>query len=446
MAGDQIRYDLLVQEALRGVVRKVLTDAARDGLPGDHYFHIEFHTAAPGVRLSDRMRERFPDRMTIILQHTFWNLTVGEEAMEVGLSFGGVEERVRVPFQAITGFFDESVQFGLRFEVEDAPRRREAPAAEAGSRPVLPPDLTEVFLPTRAAAGGYRLRYVPNVLATARVHYVDAKSGIDQWETLAVRAPMPGELATDPWDGADVASAAPDVVRQPEAGAGFGALPGAATRWKTYQGWQKSLEEWIYRTRSLTAFRCPALKLVSRPGEAEGDFRARVALALREQRDVEVEGLRKKYEAKVTALTDKIRAAEERVAREQSQATQAKVSSTLSWGAAILGAILGKGKLASAGTVGRATTAARGMGRSAKEKEDVARAEENVDVLKARLDALQTEIADAIGKIQGGTDASALEVLAVKVAPRKGDLSAGTVCLAWVPHRVNPDGTLESVA
>ncbi|MFO0932703.1 MAG: DUF87 domain-containing protein [Planctomycetota bacterium] len=323
---------------------------------------------------------------------------------------------------------------------------REAPAAAAGARPVLPPDLTEVFLPARAAAGGYRLQYVPNVLATARVHYVDPKSGIDQWETLAVRAAVPGDLATDPWDAADVAPSAPDVVRQPEAGAGFGALPGAATRWKTYQGWQKALEEWIYRTRSLTAFRCPALRLVSRPGEAEGDFRARVAQTLREQRDVEVEVLRKKYEAKVTTLTDKIRAAEERVAREQSQATQAKVSTTLSWGAAILGAILGKGKLASAGTVGRATTAARGLGRSAKEKEDVARAEENVDVLKARLDDLQAEIADAIGKIQGGSDASSLEVLSVKVAPRKGDLSAGTVCLAWVPHRVNPDGTLESVA
>lgn len=135
MPGDQIRYDLLVQEALRGVVRKVLADAARDGLPGEHYFHIEFQTAAPGVRLSDRMRERFPERMTIILQHTFWNLAVTDEAMEVGLSFGGVEERVRVPFAALTGFFDESVQFGLRFEVEDAPKRREAPAPQPAAKP-----------------------------------------------------------------------------------------------------------------------------------------------------------------------------------------------------------------------------------------------------------------------------------------------------------------------
>lgn len=135
MGDDLIRYDLLVQEALRGVVRRVLANAARDGLPGTHYFHVEFLTAAPGVRLSDRMRERFPDRMTIILQHHFWDLEVTEEALEVGLSFGGVSERVRVPFAAVTGFFDESVQFGLRFEVEEG-GDKSAPAEHQDEKPL----------------------------------------------------------------------------------------------------------------------------------------------------------------------------------------------------------------------------------------------------------------------------------------------------------------------
>ncbi|MBK9081699.1 MAG: Stringent starvation protein B [Rhizobiales bacterium] len=148
MATDQIRYDLLVQEALRGVVRKVLANAARDGLPGEHYFHVEFETAAAGVRLSDRMRERFPDRMTIILQHHFWDLEVTEEALEVGLSFGGVAERVRVPFAALTGFFDESVQFGLRFELQDTSARRE-PDAQVRPAKAEKPRLKE--LPREAA-------------------------------------------------------------------------------------------------------------------------------------------------------------------------------------------------------------------------------------------------------------------------------------------------------
>ena len=113
---DQIRYDLLTQQALRGVVRTVLTDAAKKGLPGDHHFFIEFDTLAPGVRMSDRLRAQHPEKMTIILQHQFWDLTVNEHNFEVGLSFGGITERLSIPFEAIHGFFDPSVQFGLQFE------------------------------------------------------------------------------------------------------------------------------------------------------------------------------------------------------------------------------------------------------------------------------------------------------------------------------------------
>lgn len=120
MSTDLIRYDLLVQEALRGVVRKVLTDATREGLPGEHHFYISFRTDAPGVRVPARMREKFPDEMTIILQHQFWDLIVTEERFEVGLSFSNVPEHVVVPFDALTGFFDPSVQFGLKFEVQEA--------------------------------------------------------------------------------------------------------------------------------------------------------------------------------------------------------------------------------------------------------------------------------------------------------------------------------------
>lgn len=116
MAQDFIRYDLHVQDALRGVVRRVLTDVVRDGLPGEHHFYITFHTQHPGVRLSNRMRAEYPTEMTIVLQHQFWDLTVTEQAFEVGLSFKGVPEKLLVPFEALTGFFDRSVDFGLRFE------------------------------------------------------------------------------------------------------------------------------------------------------------------------------------------------------------------------------------------------------------------------------------------------------------------------------------------
>jgi hypothetical protein len=125
---DQIRYDLLTQQALRGVVRSVLTDTAKKGLPGDHHFYISFDTRADGVRLSDRLRAQYPEEMTIILQHQFWDLKVGEEDFEVGLSFSGIPERLTVPFEAINGFFDPSVQFGLQFEEVTEGDERPAPA------------------------------------------------------------------------------------------------------------------------------------------------------------------------------------------------------------------------------------------------------------------------------------------------------------------------------
>ena len=109
MPTDMIRYDLLVQDALRGVVRRVLTEASREGLPGDHHFYVTFRTPAPGVRLSNRMRERYPDEMTIVLQHQFWDLSVTDANFEVGLSFNNIPESVLVPFDAVTQFGDPSV-------------------------------------------------------------------------------------------------------------------------------------------------------------------------------------------------------------------------------------------------------------------------------------------------------------------------------------------------
>jgi len=120
MPVDHIRYDLLAQAALRGVVHTVLADVAKKGLPGEHHFKITFNSTAPGVKLSDRMREQYPETMTIVLQHQFWDLTVNDDAFEVGLSFGGVPERIAIPFAAVTAFFDPAVQFGLQFETMES--------------------------------------------------------------------------------------------------------------------------------------------------------------------------------------------------------------------------------------------------------------------------------------------------------------------------------------
>lgn len=128
---DHIRYDLLTQQALRGVVRHVLTETAKKkALPGDHHFYISFDTQADGVKMSSRLKAQYPEQMTVILQHQFWDLKVTDDGFEVGLSFGGVPEKLGVPFNAIKGFFDPSVQFGLQFE-EVSETEEAAPAGEA---------------------------------------------------------------------------------------------------------------------------------------------------------------------------------------------------------------------------------------------------------------------------------------------------------------------------
>jgi uncharacterized protein len=149
MATDHIRYDMLARDALRGVLRKVLSDAATHGLPGEHHFFITFLSKAEGVKLSPRLLAQYPEEMTIILQHQFWDLVVSEDRFEVGLSFGGIPERLTVPFAAIKSFLDPSVQFGLSFEPAEGAAENEAPAANL---PAAAPAPSAVAVPATTPA------------------------------------------------------------------------------------------------------------------------------------------------------------------------------------------------------------------------------------------------------------------------------------------------------
>jgi uncharacterized protein len=167
MPVDLIRYDLLAQEALRGVVRRVIADAAKNGLPGDHHFFITFDTAKPGVRMSPRLHAQHPQELTIVLQHQFWDLTVTDDSFEVGLSFKGIPERLVVPFDAIKAFFDPSVKFGVQFD--SAEERSEEAAGKArdaapslpesvGAEPAIEPEELTDEEPEPPPAGGEVVR------------------------------------------------------------------------------------------------------------------------------------------------------------------------------------------------------------------------------------------------------------------------------------------------
>jgi hypothetical protein len=160
MADDQIRYDILAQEALRGVMRKVLAEVSRTGLPGNHHFFITFLTNAPGVRISSRLRERYPEQMTIVLQFQYWDLKVTDTGFEVGLSFSDTPEKLEVPFSAVRGFYDPSVNFELEFDVKtdvaasgEPEKIAPAPLKAVKSEPVPAPASAEPAGETAAKAG-----------------------------------------------------------------------------------------------------------------------------------------------------------------------------------------------------------------------------------------------------------------------------------------------------
>ncbi|QRG06511.1 Stringent starvation protein B [Xanthobacter dioxanivorans] len=205
MSVDHIRYDLLAQEALRSVVRRVLMDVARGGLPGEHHFYISFDTHAPGVRISPRMLEKYPEEMTIVLQHQFWDLIVSDASFEVGLSFGGIPERLVVPFSALKGFFDPSVKFGLQFELA----AQDGEASELDELPAEPPrsaNAPAALKPARGAASEPALASaqtsVPGAAKPGAVKPTTAKPALAKATEAETSAP--DDAADRPASGAQV--------------------------------------------------------------------------------------------------------------------------------------------------------------------------------------------------------------------------------------------------
>jgi hypothetical protein len=289
---------------------------------------------------------------------------------------------------------------------------------------VLPPQIQELF--TAGAAATYEAA----LLATARVHYVDAKNAVDLWQTVAMIAPIQSDAA-NPWDAGQDFDGADRLEKEPRPGARFGPLPAEARRARTYGAWSRSFADFLYRTRALTLLRCPALEITSKVGESRADFLVRARQAAREARDAQVEKLRRSYAPKLARLQEKVRRAEERVRREDAQYDQQKSQSLISVGAGILGAVFGR-KLGSAGNVGRATTAARGVSRAVREKGDVEIAVRELERAKAALSETEAAFRARIEALGEGTDPEALAVQEVPVRLRKADTVVERVALVWV--------------
>jgi hypothetical protein len=310
-----------------------------------------------------------------------------------------------------------------------------APAAVAGSgvAPVLPPEVTQVFLPLRSRPEG--IAYQPALLGFARVHYNDAKTGISHAEDLALLAPLQATGTPLDWYAAGTVEVAEgDLEREPAAGAGFAALPDAAARAKSYPGWSRDLEDCLYRSRHLDLLVSPTLGATAQPGESERDFRIRLTDQGRERRDAEVAKLRDKYGDRAAKLEERMRRAEQAREKQGEQASQQKLQTAISFGTTVLGALFGR-KLFSTSTLGKASSAVKGIGRSMKESQDVTRAEENIAALQQELQAVNAELQQEVDQLEKRFDPSQAALETVSLKPKKSDVEARSVYLAWVPYR-----------
>lgn len=271
------------------------------------------------------------------------------------------------------------------------------------------------------------------LVGAARVAYSDAKNGIDETRAVTVVTPIgDGAIAVN-WEQAEPADfTVDDLAKSRPAEATFAAVPPAAAKAKSYAGWQKDFATWVAQSQSIELLKSPGSKAISNPDETERDFRIRIQADAREQRDAAIAKVRDKYAARRTTLDDRIRRAEQTVQVQNEQATGAKLGAAVSVGAAIFGALLGR-KTISAANIGRATTAARGMSKISKESEDVTRASQNVDALKAQLADLDASMQADIQSVTADFDLAKEEFQRVLLKPKRGGVSVQLVGLVWVP-------------
>jgi hypothetical protein len=318
-----------------------------------------------------------------------------------------------------------------------AVRSGPAPVASAppkSERAILPPDITQYYIPVRSSGStGEGLTYHPMLLGTAEIHYSNSKT-VEMTQQLNLLAAFADGPAGLDWSQAVVIDLpADDLEAEPEAGAQFAEVPAEATKAKSYASWRRDLASWIYRNQRLELLESPALEIVSNPGESERDFRVRLQQLAREQRDDAVEKLRKKYAPKFEVLEDRKRRAEQAVARETEQASGQKMQTAISFGATLLSSFLGR-KRASMSTLGRATTAVRGVGRSMKEAQDVERAQDNVEAIAQKVADLEADFQAETKALEQSFDPQTEELEKVSLKPTKANIAVKVLTLAWAPY------------
>ncbi len=301
-------------------------------------------------------------------------------------------------------------------------------ASKARQRPVVPPEIQEFYLPANSEGGAY----IPLVVGAGSVHFQDRKKTVSaSRDVVFITSIEDGAVAPVDWTRAERVDIDVDRLRrEPPGDAEFHDVPSAALKADNFDDWEKEFEDFLYREERLELFDHPSLGLSSEPGESERDFRIRLRDAGRQERDRQVDALREKYANKLKRAAERVRKAEQKVEREEEQAESAKMNTYVNIGTTVLSALLGR-KTISRSSVGRASTTMRGMSRSSKEKQDVERAEEDLEMRQEELVELERELEQDIAELEESLDPdfAALETKVLK--PRRTDVDVKLVALLW---------------
>lgn len=305
--------------------------------------------------------------------------------------------------------------------------------------PVLPPSIEQRFVASTAD----QPVYYPRLLAVVEARFSNARYGVDGETQEYVYTVEPGTSDVD-WDEAErlnVSNAG--LETDAEDGARFTECPASLLSAKAYGTWPKAVKRWFRQAETITIYRSRKYRLNSEPGESEGDFRARLQQAMNEKRDQSIAKLRKRYASKATTLENRVLRAQQRVDVEKEQSTQKKLDTALSFGTAILGAVLGRKRLSSS-TATKVGSAIRRAGSARKQSADVDRARETLARAQEELEALNAELEREVDALEGSYDAHAEELSETVIRAKTTDIHVSLVALAWMPYLDTGDGRVKA--
>ena len=333
--------------------------------------------------------------------------------------------------------------------VESANKVRPGAAAEAAQpvvaqvnqQELVPSGVDQFFVAANARVGdGQRLVYRPMLIGEGRLHYVRAGYKVDKWmERRFLASVSGGEMPDEIWDDADPLVEALEMDRRPEEDAEFAELPVDLQKAKNYKTWQKELKEFLYRKQSLTVYKCTELKKYSEPGEELGDFKVRMEQAVSEKRDEAKEKLTKKYASKFSTLQDRIRRAEDKVEVQEEQYSASRSAGMWAIGTTVMGALLGR-KTLSVTNARRAGSSMRALGRSGKEKSDIARAKDGLEDVMRKYEDLEEQFNQDVDDLTEKLSVDNMEFEELSLPPRKSDISIEDFGVCWMPFVVDSSG------